>query len=352
MREDEHPELEALIEGGEAEGQLALSEVERLSERIDLDEEALETLRLEAGERGVPVVDDVAREDADRATWVNGDLAAATTDALTLFLNEIGRYPLLTAAQEVGLAKRIERGDRAAKEQMINANLRLVVSIARRWQGHGLSLLDVIQEGIIGLIRAVEKFDWRMGYKFSTYATWWILQAVQRAVANKSRSIRLPVHVLERERRLARVERELAYELGREPTDEEIVAAAGISERELAQVREAPRAVTSLDRPVGEEGDSVALGDMVASGEEPGPEEEVVVSLREQALRAAVERLPDDERQVVELRFGLGDRAEPASLEKTGRELGISPTRVRRIEQRALEQLQLNREVDALRDVA
>src|SRR5262249_38861343 len=150
---------------------------------------------------------------------------------------------------------------------------------------------------------------------------------------------------LERERRLARVERELAYKLGREPTDEEIVAAAGISERELAQVREAPRAVTSLDRPVGEEGDSVALGDMVASGAEPGPEEAVAAGLRERAFRAGVERLPDDEGQVVDLRFGLGDRAEPASLEKTGRELGISPTRVRRIEQRALEQLQLNREV-------
>ena len=176
--------------------------------------------------RGIEVTDDCAREESVPAAYVNGELAVATTDALQLFLNEVGRYPLLTAREEVELAKRIERGDKAAKDRMINSNLRLVVSIAKKYQGHGLSLLDLIQEGIIGLIRAVEKFDWRRGYKFSTYATWWIRQAVQRGVANKARTIRMPVHIVEREQKIARAERELWAKLEREPTDEEIAKAA------------------------------------------------------------------------------------------------------------------------------
>src|SRR5581483_10693708 len=186
--------------------------------------------------------------DPDETHYSNETVAAMTTDSLQLFLNEAGRYKLLTAAEEVALAKRIERGDQEAKNLMINSNLRLVVSIAKRYQGHGLSLLDLIQEGVIGLIRAVEKFDHRRGFKFSTYATWWIRQAVQRAVANKARTIRVPVDVFDRERKLARTERELAASLGREPTEEEVVAAAGLTEDELVRVREAARAVTSLDR--------------------------------------------------------------------------------------------------------
>ena len=344
------PEVSALLEHGE-EGRLLLSEVEGVAERLELDEEALESLRAELGRRGIEVEDDTGRDGVEPPRLTNGEVAAATTDALTLFLNEIGRYPLLTAAEEVELAKRVERGDAAAKERMINSNLRLVVSIAKRYQGHGLSLLDLIQEGVLGLIRAVEKFDWRRGYKFSTYATWWILQAVQRGVANKARTIRIPTNVLDQERKLARVERELAARLGREPNDDELFAAAGLSEHEFALLRDAARAVTSLDRPIGGDEDSGELGDILAPGHEPAPEDEVLVSLREDALRRAVARLPDLERRVIELRYGLAGE-EPASVERTAQEVGVRPHRVRSIERRALAQLALNREVDALREAA
>jgi RNA polymerase primary sigma factor len=345
------PEIAELYERGEENGRLALSELDRAVEQHGLDDDALELLAGEAGRRGIEVEDDVGRGDVPATVWVNGDMASSTTDALTLFLNEAGRYPLLTAAQEVALAKRIERGDPEAKQLMINSNLRLVVSIAKKWQGHGLSLLDLIQEGVIGLIRAVEKFNWRRGYKFSTYATWWILQAVQRGVGNKARKIRVPLNVLDQERKLARVERELAGKLGREPDDDELIAAAGMSEKTFRELRQAARAVTSLDRPMGADEDAAALGDVIARATEPGPEDEVIVSLREQALRRAVERLPHPKREVIELRFGIG-REGPASLDETGRELGLRPARVRAIERDALEQLAVNREVDALREAA
>src|SRR5919108_65922 len=256
-------EVVALLDEGERAGCLTLSEVEALNERFDLDEHDLAFFHDELDRRGIDVTDDCVREEAPEASYTNGSLAAATADSLQLFLNEIAQFPLLTAAEEVELAKRIERGDSEAKERMINSNLRLVVSIAKKYQGHGLSLLDLIQEGIIGLIRAVEKFDWRRGYKFSTYATWWIRQAVQRGVGNKARTIRVPVHVLDRERKLARIERKLAARLGREPTDDELIAAAGITESELQQLREAARTVTSLDKPVGED-EGGELGDLVA----------------------------------------------------------------------------------------
>ncbi|MBV8081192.1 MAG: sigma-70 family RNA polymerase sigma factor [Actinobacteria bacterium] len=349
--DDTSVELGALVDRAEEAGRIALSEIEQLAEELELDAESLQGLYAELDRRGVEVDDDTAREGVSRATWVNGDLASATTDALQLFLDEAGRFPLLTAAQEVELAKRIERGDKQAKDLMINSNLRLVVSIAKRYQGHGLSLLDLIQEGIIGLIRAVEKFDHRKGFKFSTYATWWIRQAVQRGVGNKARTIRVPVHVLDRERKLARVENRLAAQLGRAPTDEELMKAAGISEQELEQVREAARAVTSLDRPIGEEGGG-ELSDLVAQSEEPGPEEEVIVSLREQALRDAVARLPEDERRVIELRFGFVGDGEPTSLEETGRRLGMTADRVRHVERKALELLAVNREIESLREAA
>ena len=342
-------ELEALIEGAEERGQLELSVVEQLADELDLDAGALQALYAELDRRGIELEDDTAREGAATATWVNGDLASATTDALQLFLDEAGRFPLLSAAQEAELAKRIERGDKGAKDLMINSNLRLVVSIAKHYQGHGLSLLDLIQEGIIGLIRAVEKFDYRRGFKFSTYATWWIRQAVQRGVGNKARTIRVPVHVLDRERKLAHVESRLAVQLGREPNDEEVIAAAGISVEELDQVRHAARAVTSLDKPLGDEGGE--LGDLVARSAELSPEDEVIVSLTEQALRDAVEKLPDDQRRVIELRFGL-DGEEPASLEETSRRLGTTTDRIRRIERRALSLLAVNREIESLRSAA
>ncbi|HMH46912.1 MAG TPA: sigma-70 family RNA polymerase sigma factor, partial [Solirubrobacteraceae bacterium] len=214
-------QIRALLQKGEEDGCLNLSQFSEFVQEHELDAGRLSQLYDELETRGIELTDDCARIEGE-PTFVNGDLAVATTDALQLFLNEAAKWPLLTADEEVELAKRIERGDHAAKERMINSNLRLVVSIAKRYQGHELHLLDLIQEGIIGLIRAAEKFDWRRGFKFSTYATWWIRQAVQRGVANKSRTIRIPVHIAEREQRIARAERELVTKLGREPTEEEI----------------------------------------------------------------------------------------------------------------------------------
>src|ERR671934_85701 len=257
----EQERVAALLERGEEQGCLELSQFSEFVQEGELEDEEVAALYERLEERGIDLRDDCGQERAD-STYVNGDLAVATTDALQLFLNEAGRYPLLTASEEVELAKRIERGDRAAKDRMINSNLRLVVSIAKRYQGHGLSLLDLIQEGIIGLIRAVEKFDWRKGFKFSTYATWWIRQAVQRGVANKSRTIRIPVHIVEREQKIARAERELNIRLGRHPSDEEVAGATKMRVDQVREVREAARAVTSLDRPLGDE-DSGTFQDLI-----------------------------------------------------------------------------------------
>jgi RNA polymerase primary sigma factor len=345
-----HERIEALLAHGEEDGCIELSEVDELAQAIELEDEDVQAVYEEIERRGIDLRDDCGRSEAPAATYVNGDLAHATTDALQLFLNEIGRYPLLTAKEEVELAKCVERGDREAKERMINSNLRLVVSIAKRYQGHGLSLLDLIQEGIIGLIRAVEKFDWRRGYKFSTYATWWIRQAVQRGVANKAREIRIPVHIVEREQKIARAERELTTRLGRAPEDAEIAKAAKLPLRQVREVREAARAVTSLDRPVGEEG-GASLGELTA-GESAGPEEEVTVSLAEDTLRRAVSELPQRERDVLKLRYGLNGDVEPASLEEIGRRLGLTRERVRQIEAAALERLAVQREIEALRSAA
>jgi len=338
--------ISALLEHGSEAGYVEISQVNELAEKLDLGDEQVARIYEQLEERGVEIRDDCGREKAE-STYVNGELATATTDALQLFLNEMARYPLLTAEQEVELAKRIERGDKAAKDRMVNSNLRLVVSIAKKYQGHGLSLLDLIQEGIIGLIRAVEKFDWRRGYKFSTYATWWIRQAVQRGVANKARTIRMPVHIVDRERKIARAERELHVKLGRAPTLQEIAKSAKLPLKQVREVQEAARAVTSLDRPVGTEGDA-SLGDLVA-GQEAPPEEELEISLRQDALRRAIAELPDRERDVLKMRFGLNGDPDPQSLEAIGKTLGLTRERVRQIETEALSRLAVSRELDALR---
>ena len=343
-------EIQALIQRGDEEGCLNLSEFSEFVQEHELDEEQLTHLYEELDARNIDLTDDCGRKEAAESTYVNGELAAATTDALQLFLNEAAKWPLLTAQEEVELAKRIERGDPQAKERMINSNLRLVVSIAKRYQGHDLHLLDLIQEGIIGLIRAVEKFDWRRGFKFSTYATWWIRQAVQRGVANKSRTIRIPVHIVEREQKLARAERELLTELGRAPTEAEMAKRAKLPLKQVREVRQAARAVTSLDRPIGADNEAT-LGELF-SAEESTPEDEVTYSLLEDALRTAVAQLPEREQKVVKLRYGLNGERDPKSLEAIGRELGITRERVRQIEAEALERLAVSRELGAISDAA
>ena len=274
---------------------------------------------------------------------------ALELDTLQLFLNEIGRHRLLTPDEEIELARRIERGDLDAKERMINANLRLVVSIAKKYQGSELTLLDLIQEGILGLIRAVEKFDWRRGYRFSTYATWWIRQAVERGMDAKARTIKLPINLVRNQRKVARAESGLAAKLDRPPTDAEVAAEAQIPLAELHALRDAARTVTSLDRPLGE-GEDAAFGDLLA-GEGPGPEDLVHVSLSEQALRRALGELPERERAVVEMRYGISG-GDPTPLREIGRRLGITPERVRQIESRALGRLGRMRELEALRQAA
>jgi RNA polymerase primary sigma factor len=326
-----------------------LSELSDLAQDAELGEDDAQALQELLEERGIDVRDDCGREQVEQTAYVNDDLAQRTTDAMSLFLQEVRRYPLLTREQEIELAKRIEQGDLSAKEQLVNSNLRLVISNARKYQGHELPLLDLIQEGILGLIRAAEKFDYRKGFKFSTYATFWIRQAIQRALDNRARTIRIPVHLGQRERKIARAQRELAARLGREPTYEEIAEAAELKLEDVREALDAARVVTSLDRPVGEE-EETSLGALLAS-DERGPDEEVEISLREEALQRALARLPEREREVVKLRYGVGGD-EPTPLSETGRRLGLSQDAVRRLERRALLELAESRELEALRPAA
>ena len=272
-----------------------------------------------------------------------------TLDSLQLLLREAGRFTLLTPAEEIELAKRIEKGDLAAKDRMINSNLRLVVANARRYQGQGLALGDLIQEGMLGLIRAVEKFDWRKGFRFSTYATLWIRQAIQRGLENTSRTIRLPVHVAQRSRKVGRIERELTTKLGHEPTDEEIADAADLPLADVIEIRKADRAVVSLDKPVGDDGDT-SFGDLLAIETAP-VDEEVQEKLRSETLLSAIAELPEPERNVIEMRFGAGDQ-EPQTLSQAGKKLGVSTERARQLEERALRKLSQRPELIALREAA
>ena len=336
-------ELKPLLEAAETTGSIRRVELYELLEPHELAPLELESVERELEARGFDLVDEpkVKKEPPPPPPQP----LESTTDALQLFLREAGRHALLTAAQEVELAKKIERGDPEAKQRMIQSNLRLVVSIAKNYRNQGLPFLDLIQEGTLGLIRAVEKFDWRRGYKFSTYATWWIRQAVARALADKARTIRMPVHIVERLQKMNRAERTLWMELGREPTIEEIAEEANLPVHQAHEVRAAARASTSLDQPVGEEEDAV-FGDFLA-GEGPLPEDEVEVNLRSQALSLALGALGDRERQVIILRYGLGDH-EPKTLEEIGRRLGLTRERVRQIELDSLRRLAKLREMEGV----
>jgi RNA polymerase primary sigma factor len=345
------PEIEALLERGREGGCVDESQLSQIVEELDLDHEQVEAIAARFTEEGIDILDDCGHRAAPPTAVSNRELATYTTDALQLFLNEAGRHELLKPEEEVELAKRIERGDLEAKERMINSNLRLVVSIARKYQGVGqLSLLDLIQEGMFGLIRAAEKFDWRKGFRFSTYATLWIRQAIGRALDERGRTIRLPINVAQRERKIANAERELSTRLGRPPTLEEVAAEAELDPKQVEEVREVARQVTSLERPVGEEGDS-ELGELLP-GREPPPDEEVELALDQEAVREVVRSLPERQRTVIQMRFGLDGDRDPVSIREAARQLEMRPSELRRIEQSALEELSLRREMAALRAAA
>jgi RNA polymerase primary sigma factor len=339
-------DLQQLLERAEGAGFIEALELQEAIELFDVDPAEVIVLHRELEERGVEVVDRQKEPVREPATPLPGTEALeTTTDALQLFLREIGRHPLLTAADEVELSKRIERGDMEAKKRMIECNLRLVVSIAKNYRNQGLPFLDLIQEGMFGLIRAVEKFEWQRGLKFSTYATWWIRQAVARAIADKARTIRVPVHVVERMQKMHRAERHLWTQLAREPSLDEIADEAGLPLQQAIEVRAAARASTSLDQPIGEQEDAV-FGDLVA-GEDPLPDEVTERRLQKEALDRALGSLPDRDRRVLELRYGLRGE-EPHTLEHIGRRLGITRERVRQIEIESLSRLASLREIEAV----
>ena len=339
-------ELLQLLDTAEQAGALKAAELAEVIESHELDALEQDAFFRELDRRGIEVLAEEPKDEEPAPPPAAAPTPQeTTTDALQLFLREAGRHALLTAPQEVELAKKIEKGDMNAKQLMIQSNLRLVVSIAKNYRNQGLPFLDLIQEGTLGLIRAVEKFDWRRGFKFSTYATWWIRQAVARALADKARTIRMPVHIVERLQKMNRAERTLWTQLGREPTLEEIAEEASLPLQQAIEVRAAARASTSLDQPVGEADDAV-FGDFVA-GDGPLPEEQVELSLRSQALMEALGALSDRERQVVVLRYGLTD-AEPKTLEEIGRRLGLTRERVRQIELDSLKRLASLRELESV----
>jgi RNA polymerase primary sigma factor len=345
----ESEQARPFIEQGEERGHIEPVELEAFAVEHDLGEEEIEQLTRELEAIGLEVRE--ARAESEKAEQAaqaeqappDPDTVVGSADSLQLFLADVGRHKLLTAADEVALAKRIERGDLTAKRHMIESNLRLVVSIAKGYRGLGVPFLDLIQEGTLGLNRAVEKFDWRRGFKFSTYATWWIRQSVQRAVANHARTIRVPVHVVERQQKLSRAARRLEVELGREATKHELAEATGLPMQHVDEALGAAHASVSLNQTVGAD-DEGELGDLFADREAADPFDEAEESLRKQGVRRALDALPERERRILELRFGF--EGEPWTLEAIGHELDLTRERVRQLEAQALARLA------ALRDLA
>jgi RNA polymerase primary sigma factor len=343
----EHEDVQALVRRGQEEGFLthdeiaaALEELELSAAQMDEFYQALEELQIEVVE---------AREEPD-APELAAAVSSAVTDSLQLFLRDIGKVPLLTAAQEVELAKRIERGDMIAKRTMVESNLRLVVSIAKNYRNQGLPFLDLIQEGTIGLVRAAEKFDYRKGFKFSTYATWWIRQAVARALADKARTIRMPVHVVEKLNKIGRMERKLLAELGREPTAAEIAVHLELDPGEVEHIRRSATAPVSLEKPVGDDEES-EFGHFLADENAPAPDDAAELQLRKETLKRILGALSHRERRVLELRYGL-DGEHPRTLDEVGRTFSVTRERVRQIENQSLKKLQALADAQRLREVA
>jgi RNA polymerase primary sigma factor len=357
----ESEELQRLIALGRERGYLTFEQIATTLEEVDVTKEQVSRLHAHLVEHGVEVIaeDGVSAYKEQRAeSAANGQPKKAeldltvepSLDSLRLYLRSIGKVDLLTAAEEISLAKRIERGDMSAKRQMVEANLRLVVSIAKGYLGRGLSFLDLIQEGSLGLIRAVEKFDYRRGYKFSTYATWWIRQAVTRAIADKARTIRIPVHMVEKLNRVANVERQLVQRLGREPEPAEIAAELRWPLGEVREILRVAQLPVSLEKPVGDEDES-ELGDFVADDAVAEPFEEASEHLQREGVRRALDALPDRERQVIQLRYGLSG-AEPLTLEEVGETFGVTRERIRQIENNTLKKLQRLPEAQMLREAS
>ena len=351
-------ELQKLVATGQEKGFLTYDEIVKGIEEVELTKEQVEdfttylidhAVDLVEGEehKRLPHEQPLVEEEVKSAPKL--DLTVEPSlDSLRLYLREIGKVPLLTADQEVYLAKRIERGDMIAKTQMIEANLRLVVSIAKGYLGRGLSFLDLIQEGSLGLIRAVEKFDYRKGYKFSTYATWWIRQAVTRAIADKARTIRIPVHMVEKLNKVVHIERQLVQRLGREPRPEEIAEELEMTTEEVREILRMAQHPVSLEKPIGEEEDS-ELGDFVEDENTETPDEAASLTLRRSDIENALNALPERERQVIELRFGLTG-GQPCTLEEVGKAFGVTRERIRQIENNTLKKLEGLPEAQALRD--
>jgi RNA polymerase primary sigma factor len=340
-------EARQLLETGRAAGKLRADEIASALDELDLDAGQLDEFYVALEEQQIEVV---AREEEEDEAEAEAVASEVSTDTLQLFLKDIGRVPLLTAAQEVELAKRIERGDHAAKQAMVEANLRLVVSIAKRYRNQGLPFLDLIQEGTIGLVRAAEKFDHRKGFKFSTYATWWIRQAVARALADKARTIRMPVHVVEKLNKIVRTERTLRAKLGREPTSAEVGEELDLHAEEVDQIRRSAQTPVSLEKPVGDEEES-EFGHFLTDETLPLPDEVAEESMRKEALRSILGTLSHRERRVLELRYGL-DGEQPRTLDEVGRTFNVTRERIRQIENQSLKKLRALAGAAALRDVA
>ncbi len=355
----DHDELRGLIAQGQEKGFLTFEQIAATLEEVEVAKEQLERFHAFLIENGVDVIGEdgltaykdgkAAQPDAPKKPEL--DLTVEPSlDSLRLYLRSIGRVELLTGEEEIALAKRIERGDMVAKRHMVEANLRLVVSIAKGYLGRGLSFLDLIQEGSLGLIRAVEKFDYRRGYKFSTYATWWIRQAVTRAIADKARTIRIPVHMVEKLNRVTHVERQLVQRLGREPEPQEIAAELKVSVREVRDILRVAQLPVSLDKPIGDDEES-ELGDFVADQTTESPHEAATENLQREDIRKALGALPEREREVIELRYGLRGQ-EPMTLEEVGRYFQITRERVRQIENNTLKKLKQLPEAQRLREIA